>query len=153
MRVACIGVSVCLLSVMAFAQRESDLSQRGREAQLVVGGSVVDVVSRFDTNQWGDQLIVSTAAVEVEETLKGRATSVVRVTFEGGTVGDLTLKVSDIPELQTGNRAVMFLDADRSGFVPHGRGPDVFLKLDSSERAENNMNLDDIRRAVRAVAR
>jgi hypothetical protein len=142
------------MSVVTLGQSESGVSQRARGAQLVVVGSVVDVASRFERNQWGDQLIVSTAAVEVEETLKGPATSIVRVTFEGGTVGDLTLRVSDMTSLERGNRAVLFLDAGKSGFVPHGRGTDVFLVLDQRGRArEGGLQLDEIRRAVRAGGR
>src|SRR5204863_8510432 len=73
------------------------------------------VHSTFATNRFGDQLIVSNAVLEVLETLKGAPQAVTTVTVEGGTVGDLTLRVSDMQELKEGDRAVFFLDADGLG--------------------------------------
>jgi hypothetical protein len=74
----------------------------------------------FATNRFGDQLIVSNAVLEVPDTLKGNPQAVTTVTVEGGTVGDLTLRVSDMQELKEGDRAVFFLDDDGIGHVPHG---------------------------------
>jgi len=45
-------------------------------------------------------LIVSTVVLDVVETLKGPAAPTLNVSVEGGTVGDLTLTVSDLPSLQ-----------------------------------------------------
>ena len=150
MRVAPIGVFVCLLTATALAVGPEDVATRSRDANVVVVGSVVEISARFDTNRFGDQLIVTTAAVAVEETLKGSPVGVVHVTFEGGTVGDLTLKVSDMPSPRPGDRAVLFLDANELGYVPHGRGADVYLPLDGRGRARGTtMNLGQIRRAVR----
>jgi hypothetical protein len=127
---------------------------RSRDAKAVVVGSVVEIAARFDTNRFGDQLIVTTAAVAVEEALKGSLAGVVYVTYEGGTVGDLTLKVSDMPSPRRGDRAVLFLDADGWGYVPHGRGADVYLRLDDNGLVRGTtMNLGQIRRAVRGNGR
>ncbi len=130
----------------------TDIAARTRGAQRVVLARVLDMVARFDTNRFGDQLIVSDATVEVLETLKGSAISVLRVAVEGGTVGDLTLTVSDMPSLRPGDRAVFFLDAERAGVhAPHDRGRGV-LKLSAGDRIEGStMTLDAIWRQVRAV--
>ena len=77
----------------------------------MVVAQVVDVQSRFATNRFGDQLIVSTVVLDVAETLKGQAARTLNVEIEGGTVGDLTLKVSDLPSFRPGDRAMFFLDA------------------------------------------
>jgi hypothetical protein len=130
----------------------TDIASRSRGAQRVVLARVLDMVARFDTNRFGDQLIVSDATVEVLETLKGSTISVLRVAVEGGTVGDLTLTVSDMPSLHPGDRVVFFLDAERAGVhTPHDRGRGV-LKLSAGDRVEGSaITLDAIRRQVRAV--
>jgi len=139
-------------SLFADVGAPPDISVRARSAQRVVLGRVLDMVARFETNRFGDQLIVSDATVEVLETLKGSAIAMIRVAVEGGTVGDLTLTVSDMPSLHPGDRAVFFLDAERAGVhPPHDRGRGV-LKLSAGDRVEGSaITLDTIRRQVRAV--
>jgi hypothetical protein len=127
------------------------VGERARGAKAVVVGSVEDVTTRFETNQWGDRLIVSDAVVHVEETLKGSSAGVVTMTVEGGTIGDLTLSVSDIPTIERGERAVLFLEEDAQGrHRPHRRGLGI-LKLDRGNRVRGNgMTLDEVRRQVRS---
>ena len=66
---------------------EPSLADRARGAGRVVVAQVVDVQSRFGTNRFGDQLILSTLVLDVEETLKGPAGRTLNVEIEGGTVG------------------------------------------------------------------
>jgi hypothetical protein len=74
------------------------------------------------------------------------------VAVEGGTVGDLTLKVSDMPALNSGDRAVFFLDDDGNGngnHIPHDRGRGV-LKLTEADRVEGTtLTLDAVREQIR----
>jgi hypothetical protein len=95
---------------------------------------------------------VSTAVVEVEETLKGAAATTLQVEVEGGTVGDLTLKVSDLPSLAPGERAILFLDNGNGNVQrPHERGRGI-LKLSREDRVDNSdITLADVRRLVRAA--
>jgi Mrp family chromosome partitioning ATPase len=129
-----------------------DLATRARGADLVVVARVVDVASTFGASSFGDRIILSAVTVDVAETLKGVPQQAVTLTVEGGTVGDLTLRVSDMPALQTGDRAVLFLDADgRGGHIPHRRGLGI-LKVDAGNRVEgSSVTLDDVRQAVRGV--
>jgi hypothetical protein len=87
--------------------------------------------------------------VEVEDTLKGAPASSLMVTVEGGSIGDLTLTVSDMPRLERGQRAVFFLE-DRGGtHVLHGRGTGL-LPVDRRGRVEGtDMTLDTVGRLVR----
>jgi hypothetical protein len=87
--------------------------------------------------------------VDVTETLKGPGRTSVRVQLEGGTVGDLTLRVSDMPALRPGDRGVFFLDAGSSGeFLPHDRGRGV-LRLRADDRVEGStLTLTDVRSQV-----
>lgn len=130
------------------------IAAQARSSRKVVVARVADVRSRFDTNKYGDRLIVSDVWLEVEETLKGTAAGGMQATVEGGTVGELTLTVSDMPVLEPGDRAVFFLDEQPSGrHVPHGRGFGI-LEIDGAGRvAHQAQTLDDVRRAVRAAVR
>jgi threonine dehydrogenase-like Zn-dependent dehydrogenase len=128
-----------------------DLAANSRGAGKIVVARISDVQSSFATNRFGDQLIVSNAVLEVLETLKGAPEAVTSVTVEGGTVGDLTLRVSDLPQVKEGDRAVFFLDASGNGHVPHGRGHGI-LKLDDDDRVEGqNLTLAQVKDAVRGA--
>ena len=129
-----------------------DVASRARGAGKVVVARIVDVRAQFETNQFGDQLIVSHAVLEVLETLKGAPQAVENVAVEGGTVGDLTLKVSDLPSLAEGERGVFFLDAtSNGGNRPHDRGRGI-MKLDEADQvAGSSLSLDDVRQQVRGA--
>ena len=146
-------VSEMALSVSASSDRPVPVGDRARGAEKVVVGRVTDVTTRFGTNKWGDQLIFSDATVQVDETLKGSPVPSLLLTVEGGSIGELTLDVSDMPKLQKGERAVMFLDATpgRPEFEPHLRGHGI-MKIDSSDRVVGSgASLEDVRRQIRAA--
>jgi hypothetical protein len=128
------------------------IETRARGAASVVIASVVDVQSRFDVNEFGDRLIVSDVMLQVEETLKGSRSASVSVTVEGGTIGDISLAVSDMPTLRRGERAVFFLEQASSGVVrPHRRGLGVVM-LDATNRVPGTtLTADEIRHLVRAA--
>jgi hypothetical protein len=96
---------------------------------------VSQVTPRMERNRFGDELIVSQVQLAVEETLKGAPASTLEVVVEGGTLGDLTLRVSDMPEMKAGDRAVFFLarEPGTERFVPHLRGQGV-VRLDAEDR-------------------
>src|SRR5690349_14926065 len=100
-----------LVAVPALAQRRDvPAAERARDAEQVVVGHVTSVVPVWRNNDFGDRLIVSIVHVVVEETLKGAAQSAVDVEVEGGTIGTLTLRVSDLDEFRPGDRAVFYLE-------------------------------------------
>ena len=148
--VAVLGVSLAFVSLSADIAPPKDIPSRAQGAGRIVVARVADVQAQFASNEFGDQLIVSTAQLEVSETLKGASASVLDVEYEGGTVGDLTLKVSDLPSLEPGERAVFFLDAGRgASFLPHDRGRGI-LKLSETDEVENSsMTLSEVREQVR----
>ena len=129
-----------------------EVTRLSRGAGKVIVGRVIDVQPRFETNRFGDELIVSHAVVEVTETLKGARQALVRVAVEGGSVGGLTLEVSDMPALAVDDEAVMFLDTPATGdAMPHDRGHGI-IKLDAQGRVRGNgPTLDEIRGQVRAA--
>ena len=146
----------CLLVVLAFtpavdAQVPVPLAERARGADRVVVGRVTSVTPQWQVNEFGDRLIVSTVHVAVTETLKGDATPTVDVDVEGGTIGSLTLHVSDQVTFTPGERATFFLTRTARGrFVPHLRGQGL-PKLDGSNRVPgSSLTLEQIRREVAA---
>jgi hypothetical protein len=126
------------------------LAERARGAERVVVGSVASVGPVWRVNEFGDRLIVSVVRVTVTETLKGPAQPTVDVEVEGGSIGDITLRVSDLVTFAPGERAVFYLKRNgRGAFVPHLRGQGL-LKLDGSNRVQDStVTLDTIRRESR----
>ena len=145
--VAC-ALAGSVLSVQAQGGPPTDVANNAKGAGRVVVARVAAVRAQFETNRFGDQLIMSHAVLEVLETLKGAPAASLNVAVEGGTVGDLTLKVSDLPSLAEGERAMFFLDAAGSDHTPHGRGLGI-VKIDERDRAEDGVSLDDLRMQVR----
>jgi hypothetical protein len=127
------------------------LAERARGAELVVVGRVASVAPAWQVNEFGDRLIVSVVRVVVTETLKGQGLTSLDVEVEGGTIGDVTLHVSDQTSFAAGERAVFYLNrAARGRFVPHLRGLGL-LKLDASDRIPgSSLTLGEIRRQVAA---
>jgi hypothetical protein len=125
------------------------LAERTRGAERVIVGRVTAVNPVWRTNEHGDRLIVSIARVSVDEALKGPVQGSVDVEIEGGTIGELTLRVSDLEPVANGDRAVFYLTRNaRGAYVPHLRGQG-FLKLDRSDRVRGeNIGLADVRRAT-----
>lgn len=149
-RTTAIVISVVLLAGASVAQDTPvPLAERARGAERVIVGRVTSVSPVWQSNEFGDRLIVSIVTVAVDETLRGPAQPSVEVEVEGGTIGELTLHVSDLEPVVPGDRAVFYLNRSRRGaFVPHLRGQGL-LKLDRSDRVRNsNTTLTDIRRAT-----
>ena len=139
---------------MASDQVPVPIAERARGAERVVAGRVTSVTPQWRTNDHGDRLIVSVVQVSVTETLKGEATPTVDVEVEGGTIGSLTLRVSDQLTFRPGERATFFVRRNARGrFIPHLRGQGT-IKLDAANRVPGtSLTLDEIRREVNGRTR
>jgi hypothetical protein len=151
---ALVMVCVAAATLSASSGRSVDVATRARGSERVVIATVSDVQSRFAVNEHGDRLIVSQVWLNVSEALKGRFESVIGVEVEGGTVGDLTLDVSDMRPMQRGQRAVFFLDSTSTGIhKPHGRGLGI-MALDAAGHVENtSLSLNDVKALIRSAGR
>jgi len=148
-------VGLILAAAIASAQGGPvDIGIRAKEAARIVVATATDITARFGTSATGDQLIYSDVLVEVSETLKGAPTQLLTVTVEGGEIGDLALRVSDLPVIRRGERAMYFLDRSARGeWVPHRRGLGI-LKLDPAERVEQSqLTLSQARVLIRNALR
>ena len=146
------GLAGLVTSAAANQEAATPFVERARGAERVIVGRVTSVNSEWRVNDFGDRLIVSVVRVTVEETLKGQAQQTLDVEVEGGTIGELTLRVSDLATFTPGERAVFYLTRSRRGtLVPYMRGQGL-LKLDRDGRvAGSNVTLDEIRRSAAAA--
>ncbi|HVH26482.1 MAG TPA: hypothetical protein VM818_06980 [Vicinamibacterales bacterium] len=155
-----VGATVLLVglvqsaAVLSSQEVVAPLADRARGAERIVVGRVSSVAPVWRVNDFGDRLIVSIVSVAVDETLKGPPQPSVQVEVEGGTIGDVTLRVSDLASFVPGDRAVFYLSRSPRGvFVPHLRGQGL-LKLDRQDRVPgSSLTLDEIRRTVAAANR
>ena len=151
MKVPVFSGVVCLLAASAAASigPAVDIPARARGAARVIVATVVAVQPRFDVTPAGDRIIVSDLLLNVNETLKGPRAEASTVTVEGGELGGLTLRVSDMAVMRAGDRAVFFLDDGPLGRqVPHRRGLGI-LRLDAAGRIESSaLTVGELRRQV-----
>jgi len=148
-----VGALLAAPALQAASQRPVELPERFRGADHAVVARIAGAVARFERNKWGDNLIVSRLQLQVDEVLKGAPAAFVELDVEGGTLGGLTLEVSDMPSLQEGDRAVFFLkrSANTGAFLPHLRGQGI-LRLDNRDRVPgSSLTLEAIRQAGRAA--
>lgn len=148
----CAVVCIAAATLSASVGIPVDVGTRTKGAGQVVIATVTDVYSTFGTTPHGDRVIFTHAQLQVEEVLKGSAPASVPLTIEGGTVGDVTLRVSDMPTLRVGERGVFFIDAGADGRGrPHGRGLGI-VKLDVNDRVKGSeLTLGDVKKQVRAA--
>jgi hypothetical protein len=149
-----IGVAwlIACTSLLASSTLSVDLSARARGADGVVVASVDRVTATYERNKYGDELIVTHAELVVGEVLKGSSVMSGQhlvVDVEGGTVGDVTLRVSDLPRVSAGERAVFYLHRESNGrLTPYLRGQGI-LKLDAQNRIlGSTLSLGDVRSTV-----
>jgi hypothetical protein len=129
------------------------IEERAKGAERVVVASVAEIHAAYETNEYGDELIVSHASLALEDVIKGNSDKAT-LALEGGTVNGITLRVSHLPTLSRGERAVFFLDRRPDGeYKPHLDGQGI-LKLDSTNHVKgSSLTVEDIRRMSGANSR
>lgn len=104
------------------------LELRFQGAERIVVGTVHNVSAAFGRNEYGDLLILSTITLGVQHSLRGPSPASVSFELEGGTVGAMTLEVSDLPTLRVGDHGVFALRRTHTGsWVPNRRGLGLLL--------------------------
>jgi hypothetical protein len=111
--IVAVGLALSLFPAIAQAQEEAvTFAQLVKAAQHIFVGNVVAVES-FRADRRGNARIRTRVTFSVDEKLRGSG-AVTVLEFLGGTVGDLTLEVADMPQFSVGERYVVFaLDGDR----------------------------------------
>lgn len=118
-----------LLSGVALLRATSVLPPRFEalvdEADLIFTGQVIAQRAEW-RNLQGQKSIVTLVTFGVQATHKGRAGSTVTLQFLGGTIGDVSLDVTEMPRFKTGERALLFVEKNGTVACPvvgwqHGR--------------------------------
>lgn len=140
--------------LFASGGRPVDIPERARGAGAVVVARASEVTPVWQTNEYGDVLIVSQVHLQVEETLKGSPAYSMWINVEGGTLNGMTLRVSGLPVVAAGERGVFFVDERADGTrVPHLKGLGI-LKLDGTDQVRGtSLRLQDVRSMVRGAGR
>jgi hypothetical protein len=154
-RLVAIVSLICAYAAGLEADRSpaASVQARAQSAERVVVAAVESVQAVFERNEFGDELIVSRAWVRVREVMKGADLNVgqkLEIDVEGGTIGEVTLRVSDMPTVAAGENAILFLTRTRQGrLVPHMRGLGI-LKIDKAGRVDgSDVTLAELRPFLR----
>lgn len=155
MRVSCCvlaGLTLVVGAARVTAEPPDGIADRARGADQVVVAQVVGVTPSYETNEYGDRLIVSHVDLNVEETLKGRAAHRASLDIAGGTIDGITLDVSHEPKVNLGERAVFFMKLQRNGkYGPH-MGDQGVLALDTHNRVKGTtVDLQTLKQAIAAA--
>lgn len=131
-------------------------------ADLIFTGQAISQRSEW-RNRDGQKSIVTLVAFQVRAMHKGRADSTVTLQFLGGTVGDVTLNVSDMPSFKNGERVVLFVQKNGANASPligfyHGKfslrsdaaGRETVLKHDG-EHLSDVLEIGQARRTTRSA--
>lgn len=83
-------------------------------SEAVVQGTVLKVNSFWDPS---GRIVMTEAMIRVEDTIVGKAASVVRVQTFGGDVDGFRVEAHGFPEFKVGERMILFLAAENDGFT------------------------------------
>lgn len=94
-------------------------------AELIFEGTVKDVRAQW-VGEGSQRHIMTYVTFDVAENVKGQAPQTYTLQMLGGTVGDMTMEVTDTPTFAPGDREILFVENNGRQFVPlvgimHGR--------------------------------
>lgn len=144
----------------------NNLSGLGNESGLVVVGRATGIGAAEWNTSSGERpetvgpgsTVYHTVSFEVGEVLKGDAGSSVTVRVEGGTVGNVTLRVVSAPEFRVGERVVLFLEPVDSEYgeytvtdMEHGKLPieDGVIRRDVPEGYRERIKLSELEQLLK----
>ena len=115
-------LSICLLlanvdATCAMTVIARDFDQLVTRADTVFKGTVTIKRSEW-MGEGSTRHIVTLVTLQVEETYKGTPATEQTLRFLGGTVGGDTMAVPEMPQFETGQRAVLFVVGNGRQFCP-----------------------------------
>jgi hypothetical protein len=110
---------LALLTQPAFPTTVAPMSfdQLVQQAEIVFIGDVIDQRSVWDDSRDGRR-IVTQVTFDVVRVLKGTVGLRTQLSFQGGTVGDVTQEITGMPKFRPGDRDVLFVSPDRNAVSP-----------------------------------
>lgn len=117
--IACAIAVLLGLSSARGAVIHKDIGELTAESNRIVIGDVVEVTSFWNRDH---TLIKSRIVVNVDDYIIGGGTGTETLEMSGGTVDDLTLRVSVLPVFEVGDRVLLFLGNTEVGLVGFFQG-------------------------------
>ena len=149
---------IALSNLHATSVRAPGFNALVDRAELIFTGQVLGQHCEWRVIE-GRRSIVTLVSFGVERWHKGTSPAVVTLQFLGGTMGEITLSVSEMPKFKPGERTVLFVEGNGVAACPiigffHGRfslkrdgsGHEIVLRHDGEPLTET----DDVARDVRA---
>ena len=88
------------------------------KSSRIVVGTCVSTESRWNGK---NTLILTTSTVEISDQIKGETDGVIRVVTVGGTINGITQTVSGMPQFESGEEVILFLEPSKNtGWQPLG---------------------------------
>ena len=115
-RLIIMTVALAFLLCLSFPAQADKIDRRAEEATNIVVGKIKQIKSFYATNKWGDDLIMSEVTLKVDKVHKGDQVDEITFIVEGGTVGDIVLRVSAVPLFEEGETMVLYLKKKDSRF-------------------------------------
>jgi hypothetical protein len=119
------GLFLAALSARATTVIPPTFDQLVNDAEFIFQGNVTDVRSQW-IGEGGQRQIVTYVTFKVEDAVKGSPGTSYTIRMLGGTVGDITMAISDAPQFKIGDRDILFVENNGTQFIPlvgimHGR--------------------------------
>jgi len=163
------AVAIALTGATATMVIPPTFAQLVQQAELIFQGTVTDVRSVWE-GEGAQRHIDTYVRFQIDENVKGNATSSYTIRVLGGTVGDETMEVTDSPKFKVGDREILFVEHNNQQFVPlvginHGHfhvqrdeqtGRDIMMNGDGEPvrdlsqlgHNEEAATTDDVRQAI-----
>ena len=141
-------LSMVFIATIAFAMEVPvTLEQLTHDSDRIIRGRVMSISSHKGANEFGDELIFTDVVVRADEALKGDR-SQLKLTVEGGTVGGVTLAVSDSPQFRVGEEIVIFAKKDVSTFRPTYRSQSKYTVSADGTVHPKGMPYDEFKKKI-----
>jgi hypothetical protein len=110
-------IAIGFVRVSATTVVPPTFEQLVQQAELIFQGTVTDVRSVWE-GEGAQRHIDTYIRFQIDENVKGNATSSYTLRVLGGTVGDETMEVTDSPKFKVGDREILFVEHNNEQFVP-----------------------------------
>jgi hypothetical protein len=110
-------IGIAFVRVTATSVIPPTFEELVQQAELIFQGTVTDVRSVWE-GEGAQRHIDTYVTFQIDEKVKGEATSSYTIRMLGGTVGDETMEVTDSPKFKVGDREILFVEHNNEQFIP-----------------------------------
>src|SRR5881227_4386146 len=110
-------IGIAFVRVPATTVIPPTFEQLVQQAELIFQGTVTNVHSVWE-GEGAQRHIDTYVTFQVDEKVKGNASSSYTIRMLGGTVGDETMEVTDTPKFKVGDREILFVEHNNEQFIP-----------------------------------